>query len=117
MINDFQHRLRQAISDKRITASELSRISGVGKSDISNYLNGVYVAKQDKCYLLAKALDVDPGWLMTGDHPPDDHDSRLDQFLSAYNSLPAAGKDYVQQQLHVAQVMFLEHPTEYKKEE
>ena len=69
MINDFQHRLRQAIADKNITASELSRISGVGKSDISNYLNGVYVAKQDKCYMLAKALDVDPGWLMTGDVP------------------------------------------------
>lgn len=69
MINNFQYRLRKAMSDKNMTASELSRVSGVGKSDISNYINGVYVAKQDKCYLLAKALDVDPGWLMTGDDP------------------------------------------------
>lgn len=69
MINNFQYRLRKAMSDKNMTASELSRVSGVGKSDISNYINGVYVAKQDKCYLLAKALDVDPGWLMTGDQP------------------------------------------------
>lgn len=117
MNNDFRSRLHKAITDKNITASELSRLSGVGKSDISNYLNGVYVAKQDKCYLLAKALDVDPGWLMTGDLPPEDHDTRLDQLLSTYNALPAAGKDYVQQQLRVAQVMFSEHPTEFNKEE
>lgn len=66
MANDFQARLRQAINEKGISASELSRRSGVGKSDISNYLNGKYEAKQDKVYLLSKALDVDPGWLMTG---------------------------------------------------
>ena len=68
-MNDFQKRLRKAIEDKGITASELSRLSGVGKSDISNYINGVYVAKQDKVYLLANALGVDPGWLMTGVEP------------------------------------------------
>lgn len=66
MLNEFQYRLQKALSDKGITASELSRLSNVGKSDISNYLKGKYVPKQDKCYLLAKALDVDPGWLMTG---------------------------------------------------
>lgn len=117
MINDFQHRLRQAITDRNITASELSRISGVGKSDISNYLNGVYVAKQDKCYMLAKALNVDPGWLMTGDAPAADPDAQFSRFITSYNSLPPAGKDYLQQQLRVAQVMFSEHPTEFNKEE
>lgn len=66
MENEFQIRLRQVLADKKMTASELSRLSGVGKSDISNYLNGRYLPKQDKVYLLAKALDVNPGWLMTG---------------------------------------------------
>ena len=72
-MNEFQYRLQKAIAEKGITASELSRLSGVGKSDISNYINGVYVAKQDKCFLLAEALGVDPGWLMTGDEPVDKH--------------------------------------------
>ena len=66
MDEDFMFRLREAMIEKEISASELSRISGVGKSDISYYLKGRYVPKQDKCYMLAKALDVDPGWLMTG---------------------------------------------------
>lgn len=66
MENEFSQRLRQVLSDKKMTASELSRLSGVGKSDISNYLNCRYLPKQDKVYMLAKALEVNPGWLMTG---------------------------------------------------
>lgn len=66
MDNDFVERLREAIKNRGITASELSRLSGVGKSDISYYLKGRYLPKQDKVYMLAKALGVNPGWLMTG---------------------------------------------------
>ena len=66
---EFSYRLRKAMADKGISASELSKLSGVGKSDISNYINFKYVPKQDKCYMLAKALGCDPGWLMTGFEP------------------------------------------------
>ena len=66
MNTEFASRLKQAMEVAGLTASELSKESNVGKSDISNYLNGKYLPKQDKCYLLAKALNVDPGWLMTG---------------------------------------------------
>ena len=69
-MNEFQYRLQKMIAERGITASELSRMSGVGKSDISNYINGVYIPKQNKVYMLAHALGVDPGWLMTGDEPP-----------------------------------------------
>lgn len=63
---EFMFRLRKALEDKGITRTELSQISGIAKGDITHYLKGDYVPKQDKCYMLAKALDVDPGWLMTG---------------------------------------------------
>ena len=76
MENEFQYRLLKAISDKGITASELSRLSGVGKADISNYINGKYMAKADKVLLLANALGVDPGWLMTGEEPTGRSDGR-----------------------------------------
>lgn len=69
MENEFQYRLQKAIAAKGITASELSRLSGVGKADISNYINGKYLAKQDKVLMMARALDVDPGWLLTGEEP------------------------------------------------
>lgn len=69
MMNEFQYRLQKALAASGLTATELSERSGVGKADISNYINGKYVGKQDKVYRLAQALGVDPGWLMTGDEP------------------------------------------------
>ena len=69
MQNEFQYRLVKAIADKRLSAADLVRMTGIDKGSMSNYISGKYVPKQDKCYLLARALDVDPGWLMTGDEP------------------------------------------------
>ena len=69
MKNEFQYRLQKALSASGMTASELSEKSGVSEANISNYINGKYIGKQNKVYLLAKALNVDPGWLMTGDEP------------------------------------------------
>lgn len=69
MNNEFQYRLQKSLSASGMTASELSEKTGISEANISNYINGKYVAKQDKCFLLAQALGVDPGWLMTGDEP------------------------------------------------
>ena len=68
-MNEFQCRLQKSLAASGLTASELSEKSGISKANISNYVNGVYIPKQDKCYLLAEALRVDPGWLMTGEEP------------------------------------------------
>jgi transcriptional regulator with XRE-family HTH domain len=68
-MNEFQYRLLKVISERGITASELSEASGVDRPSLSNYINGKYEPKQDKVYKLARALDVDPGWLMTGEEP------------------------------------------------
>lgn len=68
-MSDFGNRLKEAMEKEKITASELSKISGIGKNLISYYINGKCVGKQDKVYLLAKALHVDPGWLITGVQP------------------------------------------------
>ena len=65
-MSDFGIRLKQAMEAKDMSAAELSRASGVGKNMISYYLSGKCLAKQDKVYMLATALGVEPGWLMTG---------------------------------------------------
>lgn len=62
-MGEFQKRLKAAMEMRNMKAVDLSQKSGVGKSDISNYLRGAYNAKQDKILLLAQALEVDPGWL------------------------------------------------------
>ena len=60
----FQQRLKELIEEKGISQSTLSKMSGVSTSNITRYLKGEYKAKQDYIYLLAKALNVSPVYLM-----------------------------------------------------
>lgn len=63
-MNNFKDRLKQIMSERKISQSELSRRTGIGRNSISDYLNGKYEAKQDKVFELAKALNVNEAWLM-----------------------------------------------------
>lgn len=118
MDKNFSSRLRAAMDKRGINASELSRISGVGKSDISYYLKGRYAPKQDKCYLLAKALDVDPGWLMTGAMPEKKDyikiiNDKLDQIETLEARILAKGVDSMpkekrEQALAIMKAIFVE---------
>ena len=57
-------RIKDAINRTHISAAELSRRSGVGKSAISHYINGRYCPHNDNAYKLAQVLGVNPSWLM-----------------------------------------------------
>lgn len=63
-MNSFKDRLKQIMSERKISQSELSRRTGIGRNSISDYLNGKYEAKQDKVFELAKVLNVNEAWLM-----------------------------------------------------
>ena len=66
-----QQRLREALTARNMLPIELSRLSGIGKSAISQYLSGKVTPKQDKIYKLAQALKVNESWLMGYDEPMD----------------------------------------------
>lgn len=68
-ISTFQKRLNDAMAVRNITAAELSRRTGISKPRMSQYVNGVYEAKQDALYALSYALSVSPVWLMGYDVP------------------------------------------------
>lgn len=63
-MNSFKNRLKQIMSERNISQSELSRRTGIGRNSISDYLKGKYEAKQDKVFELAKELNVNEAWLM-----------------------------------------------------
>ena len=50
-------------------AVDLSEKTGIGKSSISQYRNGIVNPKQDRIYLMAQALNVNEMWLMGHDVP------------------------------------------------
>ena len=68
-VTTFAERLSTAMRARDLTQSDLARLTGIEPSSISNYLAGKYAAKQDKVFLLAKALNVSEAWLMGLDTP------------------------------------------------
>jgi transcriptional regulator with XRE-family HTH domain len=62
-------RIAKALSIRNMKQSELCEITKIPKSAISQYLSGAFEPKQDRLHIIAKALDVDPVWLMGYDVP------------------------------------------------
>nr|DAH91940.1 MAG TPA: Repressor protein CI [Caudoviricetes sp.] len=63
-MNVFIKRLRQVMSERDVTQADLSRMTGLRSSSISDYLSGKYIPKLDKVTLIAQALSVSPTWLL-----------------------------------------------------
>lgn len=58
------HRIKEAMKDNGMTQADLSRISGISKSTLSEWISGKYEPKQNNIYILSKVLRVNPTWLM-----------------------------------------------------
>ena len=77
-MNIVAERLKKAMELRGMRQVELSEKTGIGKSSLSVYMSGDYKPKQSNLYKLAKALDVNPAWLMGEDVPM--YELRLDWF-------------------------------------
>ena len=62
-------RIRKALSIRNMTQTELCTRAKISKSSLSEYLKGKHEPGQDKVFLLAQALNVDPVWLWGYDVP------------------------------------------------
>jgi transcriptional regulator with XRE-family HTH domain len=65
----FCERLNEAMNLRDMRSIDLAHTTGISKARISQYVNGVYEAKQTALYLLASALRVSEAWLMGYDVP------------------------------------------------
>lgn len=70
-------RLKRALDLRNMKQIELVEKTQIGKSAISQYIAGKVVPKQDKLYLLAKALNVNEAWLMGHDVPMERQNAAL----------------------------------------
>ncbi len=62
-------RIKTALIIKGKKQSELCRLTNIPKSALSQYISGAYEPKQDRIYLISKALNVSEAWLMGLDVP------------------------------------------------
>lgn len=65
MPNSFQKKLSTIMQEKNISQSQLSKKTGITQSSLSDYLNDKYEPKLDKIILIAKALKIDPLYLVS----------------------------------------------------
>ena len=99
-------RLRRALTARNIKQSELSNMTGIPKSAISQYISGAFEPKQDRVELIAEKLRVSEAWLMGFDVPMErGHADLSDRFpppniTEDYTTFPvigeiAAGYDHI----------------------
>ncbi|MBC6679582.1 LexA family protein [Zhenpiania hominis] len=67
----FAERLHDILRERDIMQVELCKMTGIGKSAMSQYLSGAFTPRQETLYKLASALDVSEAWLMGYDVPCD----------------------------------------------
>lgn len=99
-MENFNIRLQKAMNIRNIKASELSEKAKIPKSAISQYLSGLYEAKQKSIFKLATALNVSEGWLMGLDVPMEENIKKIDNLGNIVVPIPLigtvkAGYDYL----------------------
>ena len=65
----FKDRLTEALNYRNMTASELSKKSGLDKGSISRYLKGENLPRTNAIGKISEALHVNPAWLIGYDVP------------------------------------------------
>lgn len=90
IIDTFANRLNYAITIRNIKPVEISRKTGISKSNLSHYMSGRYEPKQDGIKLLSDALNVDPVWLMGYDVPME---KTADDLLRKIGAVPLSDID------------------------
>lgn len=62
-------RIKEGLAARDMTQADLCRLTGIGKSAMSQYVNGSFKPRQDRIYLIAQVLNVSEAWLMGFDVP------------------------------------------------
>lgn len=69
MKNQFIERLNSILQKRNLSQADLSKMTDIRSSSISDWLNGKYEPKQDKIAIIAEALNVSPVWLIGYNEP------------------------------------------------
>ena len=105
-------RLSKALSIRNLRQTELCELTGIPKSAMSQYIKGSFEPKQDRVYLIAKALNVSEAWLMGFDVPMErQKNNTLDKptltegeklLLDLFNQIPEESQQMVLDMIKIA---------------
>ena len=81
MANIIGNRIKEAINLRGFKQADIVKNTGINKGALSSYIKGNYLPKQVNLYKIAKALNVNPTWLM-GYNVPMDADYIPDKIIA-----------------------------------
>ena len=84
----FADRLREILEVKKMKAVDLSNITGIGRSAISQYLKGTVTLKQERVFTIASKLNINAAWLVGFEVPA----QNIELSLSLYRQTDSEGK-------------------------
>jgi len=73
----FHARLQHALYTANMTQVELAKRTGLARSTISQYVNGLFLPRSDALCKIAQALDVNERWLIGYDCAITDENTEL----------------------------------------
>ena len=74
---NFVDRFAEALRIRGLKQTDISSRSGIAPGTISNYAQGKYAPKDENLRKIARALSVNPAWLMGFDVPMNSDDDLL----------------------------------------
>lgn len=82
MKKTFQDRISEIMQEKGITQAQISKLTGITQSSLSDYIKGKYSPKQDKIDQIAHALGVSPAYLLGWDDGDKKEDTEEYQWIA-----------------------------------
>lgn len=83
---EIKDRLTLALHRRNLTPKELSNMTKIPKSSISQYMSGYAKPKQDRIYLISQALNINPTWLLGYDVSFEENKEKK-ELTSTYDNL------------------------------
>ena len=85
----FLHeRIQQKLDEKNLKQADLARATGKSSAAVTKWLRGENIPKTEALKQIAKLLNVDDGWLLTGKGSP----SKLDNNIKKSKKIPLEGR-------------------------
>lgn len=74
IIASVADRIKVAMEIRKMSQADICRITNIDKGSVSSYVSGRYEPKDDRIFLIATALNVNPSWLSGFDVPMETSD-------------------------------------------
>lgn len=91
-ITNSQNRIKELLNESGDNMSEMARKSGISKSTLSRFINGLRTPNQESVDRIAKAYHVSPAWLMG--YEVEINGKVTNEIISLYESLSDKDKDF-----------------------